>query len=209
MTTPLSTDADTVRMPLVEALTALRSVRRDDEIIIPTMGNAREWMKLGAPHALDFVLVPSAMGHGTSIGMGMALARPDRRVIVCMGDGSLLMNLGSLASIVAAAVSNLVVIVFDNGVYEVTGQQPTAGAEASRGGKPAVDFCGLARATGFGSVHRFSRADEWAASARRVLDSIGPTFIALDVEPVVGGVAPTSPGPAPARARAFMSALSH
>ena len=208
VTTPLGTNVGTERMPLVEALTALRGVRRDDEILIPTMGNAREWMKLGAPHPLDFVLVPSAMGHGTSIGMGMALARPDHRVIVCMGDGSMLMNLGSLASIVAAGASNLVVIVFDNGVYEVTGQQPTAGAEASRGGSPSVDFCGLARATGFQSVHRFSDVGEWAASARQVLDSKGPTFIALDVEPVVGGVAPTSPGPAQARARAFMSALS-
>ena len=192
-------DARASRMPLVGSLEVLRSVRRDDEIVIPTMGTAREWMKLGDPHPLDFVLVPSAMGHGTSIGLGMALARPDRRVIVCSGDGSLLMNLGSLASIVASGATNLVVLVFDNGVYEVTGAQPTAGA--------AVDFTAVARGCGFTSVHRFGAAAEWQANARRVLDAKGPTLVALDVEPVVGGTAPHSPGPNVARAAAFRKAL--
>lgn len=200
-------DAHAARIPLVRAVEVLRAERRDDEIVIPTMGSAREWMKLGPSHPLDFVLVPSAMGHGTSIGLGLALARPDRRVIVCSGDGSLLMSLGSLASIVAAGVPNLTVILFDNGVYEVTGQQPTAGAAAARPGVRAADFQAIARACGFDSVHHFNDAAAWSANARRTLDATGPTFIALDVEPVAGGTAPHSPGPAPARARAFMSAL--
>jgi sulfopyruvate decarboxylase subunit beta len=195
------------RMPLVGALEVLRRARRDDEIIIPTMGSAREWMQLGAPHALDFILVPSAMGHATSIGLGLALARPEKRVIVCSGDGSLLMNLGSLASIVAARVPNLVVLVFDNGVYEVTGQQATAASAGGRVGGRAADFCGIARASGFDSVHRFGTVESWAGHARQALDSIGPTFVALDVEAVAGGVAPSSPGPAPARAREFMAAV--
>ena len=194
-------------IPLVHALEVLRANRRDDEIVIPTMGSAREWMKLGDLHPLDFVLVPSAMGHGTSIGLGMALARPERRVITCMGDGSLLMNLGSLVSIVAARVPNLVVIVFDNGVYEVTGQQPTAGAAAGRMGARPADLAAIARACGFDSVFEFRDSAEWVANARHALDAPGPTFVALTVEPVAGGTAPHSPGPAPARARAFMAAL--
>jgi phosphonopyruvate decarboxylase len=196
-----------VRIDLVEALDVLRRVRRDDEVIIPTMGSAREWMKLGATHPLDFILVPSAMGHGTSIGLGLALARPEKRVIVCSGDGSLLMNLGSLTSIVAARATNLVVLVFDNGVYEVTGQQPTAAAASARDdGRPA-DFCGIARACGFDSVHAFTDAASWASEARRVLDAPGPTFVSLDVEPVAGGTAPHSPGPTVARARKLIAAL--
>jgi sulfopyruvate decarboxylase subunit beta len=193
---------------LVSALQSLRRVRRDDEVVITTMGSAREWMKLGPAHALDVILVPSAMGHGTSIGLGVALARPDVRVIVCSGDGSLLMNLGSLASIVAARAENLAVIVFDNGVYEVTGQQPTAGASRARSGGAAVDFTAVARACGFESTHRFSDDASWAQGARRALDSRGPTFIALDVAPVVGGTAPHSPGPTVARANAFRTALA-
>ena len=198
----------TSRIPLVAALETLRTIRRDDEVIIPTMGNAREWMKLGPSHSLDLVLVPSAMGHGTSIGLGIALAQPGRRVIACMGDGSMLMNLGSLATIVAAKATNLSVILFDNGVYEVTGQQPTAGSAEARGGKPGVDFGAVATACGFESVHRFSNAADWLSSARRAIDAIGPTFITLDVEPMEGGVAPTSPGPAQPRARALTAALT-
>src|SRR5690349_22859074 len=172
------------RIPLVASLEVLRGARRDDEVIIPTMGSAREWMNLGPRHALDFILVPSAMGHGTSIGLGLALARPDNRVIVCSGDGSLLMNLGSLASIVAARATNLAVVLFDNGVYEVTGQQPTAASSSARAGGAAMDFTAVARACGFDATHRFSHAASWAQRARDVLDSRGPTFVALDVAPV-------------------------
>jgi phosphonopyruvate decarboxylase len=193
-------------IPLVAALETRRAARRDDEVVITTMSTAREWMRLGEAHPLDIVLVPSSMGHGTSLGLGLALARPDRRIIVCTGDGSLLMNLGSLVSIVAAGVSNLVVILFDNGVYEVTGQQPTAGAARAGAGR-GVDYAGLARASGFDHVFACDDAAEWSANARRVLDAPGPTFVALAVAPVAGGTAPHSPGPAPERARRFMAAL--
>jgi len=207
MTTASSATPAVSRIPLISSLETLRGTPRDDEVIITTMGSAREWMALGDPHPLDLVLVPSAMGHGTSIGLGIALAQPTKRVIVCSGDGSLLMNLGSLASIVAARASNLVVIVFDNGVYEVTGQQPTAGAAASRPDGRAADFCGIARACGFDSVHAFSDAASWLHGARKALDTTGPTFISLNVEPVVGGTAPHSPGPTAVRAKQLMEAL--
>jgi sulfopyruvate decarboxylase subunit beta len=206
-TIPTGASADS-RIPLVAALKALRDVRRDEEVIITTMGSAREWMRFGEPHPLDIVLVPSSMGHGTSLGLGLALARPDRRVIVCSGDGSLLMNLGSLVSIVAAKAANLAVIVFDNGVYEVTGLQPTAGAARARDGGRGVDFGAIARASGFDRVFRSTDAAEWRANARLMLDEPGPTFIDLSIEPVVGGTAPHSPGHAPDRARRFMAALA-
>ena len=206
MTHVSTTTSAVSRIPLANSLETLRRVRRDDEIVITTMGSAREWMTLGERHSLDFILVPSAMGHGTSIGLGLALAQPNKRVIVCSGDGSLLMNLGSLSSIVAANVPNLVVIVFDNGVYEVTGQQPTAGA-GGRGGERGADFGGIARACGFDSVYKFSDAATWTSDARRALDANGPTFISLDVEPVMGGTAPHSPGPTAARSEQLMAAL--
>ena len=60
------------------------------------------------------------------------MAQPERRVIVCNGDGSMLMNLGSLVTIAAQAPRNLVVIVLDNGVYEVTGAQPVPGQDLAQ-----------------------------------------------------------------------------
>ena len=106
---------------------------RDDQLVITSMGVAREWMRL-EPHPGDFHFVPSSMGQATSLALGIALARSDRRVLVCVGDGAMLMNLGSLVSVTAAAPENLTILLFDNGVYEVTGGQATA-ASAGRAGK--------------------------------------------------------------------------
>jgi sulfopyruvate decarboxylase subunit beta len=194
------------RMDQPAALAVLHAVRRDEEVVVTTMGAAREWMALGS-HPLDLVYVPSSMGQATSLGLGIALARPDRRVIVCNGDGSMLMNLGSLVTITAAGPANLVVLLFDNGVYEVTGAQPTPGAPAARAGGDRVDFAALAGACGFLSLFHFSDDARWREEARAVLDSTGPTLVVLDVAPVPGAAGPRSPGPAAERARRFMAAL--
>jgi thiamine pyrophosphate-dependent acetolactate synthase large subunit-like protein len=187
------------RMPLPEALAAVRAARGDDDVVITTMGTAREWMAMGS-HPLDFVFVPGCMGHATSLGLGMALARPDRRVLVLNGDGSMLMNLGSLVSIAAEAPTNLAVMVFDNGVYEVTGAQPTPAGDR-------VDFPAVARACGIRAVFRCSRLNEWIEHLAGVLAAPGPTFIAVDVAPVPGARGPRSPGPAGPRAHLFAAAL--
>src|SRR4051812_19498780 len=90
------------RPSLEDALAALHQARTDQDVVVTTMAPARVWMRLGAGPR-DLVLVPSAMGHATSFGLGLALAQPSRRVVVCNGDGSMLMNLGALVSITAAA----------------------------------------------------------------------------------------------------------
>ncbi len=186
-------------MPLRAALEILRAERRADDVVITSMGSAREWMAMGPLDPLDFVYVPSAMGEAPSLGLGIALAQPRRRVIACTGDGSMLMNLGALVTIASEDARNLVVIVFDNGIYEVTGAQPVPG----RG----VDFAAVAVACGIRSVHRFSDLDAWAIGAAAALDSPGPTVIVLDVAPVPGAVGPKSPGATAVRGPAFAAAL--
>ena len=189
-------------MSALDALTLLHEHRDPRDVVITTMSPARDWMTL-AHHPLDLVFVPSAMGHATSIGLGIALAQPDRRVIVCNGDGSMLMNLGSLASIAEAAPANLVVLVFVNGVYEVTGSQRVP-AVGSRG----VDFAAIARACGMASTFTVSNIDEWRRDLDAVRGADGPTLVQLDVTPVAGKPGPRSPGPAGERARRFMDALA-
>src|SRR5262249_51518901 len=137
----------------------------------------------------------------TSLGLGLALAQPQRRVIVCNGDGSMLMNLGSLVSIAGARATNLTVIVFDNGVYEVTGAQPTPAPNA-------VDYAAIARGAGFASVHAFDDIDAWRDAAEHVLAESGPTFVWLRVAATPGIPGPRSPGPASVRARALREALA-
>lgn len=193
-------------MSLTAAVAVLHRVRRPDEVIITSMGNAREWLRL-PPHPLDFVLVPSAMGHATSLGLGLALARPTRRIVACIGDGSLLMNLGTLVTISAAAPPNLTVVLFDNGVYEITGAQPTPGATAGRAGAERVDYEGLARASGIRHVNHPATLREWERTSRDLLDQTGPSVIILEVAPVPGAKGPRSPGPTAERGPAFMRAL--
>ena len=194
------------RISLVDAVDVVRTTRRDDDVVITSMGVAREWMTR-SQHALDLVHVPSAMGHATSVGLGLAIARPDVRVIVCHGDGSMLMNLGSLVSITAAGPANLTVILFDNRVYEVTGAQPTPGSPPARADGGSVDFAAMAHACGFLSVHRFSELTAWRRSMPALLDAPGPRFVVLDIAPVPGALGPRSPGPGHERARRFMEAL--
>jgi sulfopyruvate decarboxylase subunit beta len=189
-------------MPMREAVAILRDARGPTDIVIPSMGSAREWMALGPVHDLDFILVPSAMGHATSVGLGLALAQPDRRVIVLSGDGSLLMNLGSLVTISAESPANLVIVVFVNRVYEVTGAQVTPGAK----GVP-VDYAAFARASGIKSAFRWSALDDWRSGVRSALGADGPTLVVVDVAPVPGAVGPRSPGPTGERVKRFRAAV--
>jgi sulfopyruvate decarboxylase subunit beta len=143
-----------------------------DEIVIPVYASAFDWLEL-APRALNYFAF-GAMGIASSHGLGFALGQPGRRVIVLDGDGSLLMNLGTLVTIGAAAPRNLFHFVCRNGTYEANGGHPIP--------NPAVDFGGLAAAAGYAQVHEFSALADFAARIREVLRQEGPVFATLHVE---------------------------
>ncbi len=193
-------------MTLVEALEALHAVRRH-ELVVTTMGNAREWQKLGKD-PLDLIYMPSSMGQATSFALGIAMAQPNRKVVVCNGDGSMLMNLGSLVTISAQAPANLTVVVFDNGAYEVTGGQPTAAAPVLRPSAAPVDFAAMARASGFTRTYSFDAVEPWRTALSEILRGPGPTFVQLRVEPMPDAGLPAFPGPAPERAQALRAELT-
>jgi sulfopyruvate decarboxylase subunit beta len=193
-------------MGLRDAVAVVRDARADRDVVVSSMGNAREWMAMGPLHERDFVFVPSAMGHATSLGLGLALAQPHRRIVVLMGDGSMLMNLGSLVTISSLAPANLVVVLYDNGAYEITGAQPTPGTPAARAHGDAVDFEAIARASGWKSVFHHSHIDAWRAGVAAALNARGPTLVVLDVAPEQQP-GPRSPGPTRDRAPRFMAAL--
>ena len=89
------------------------------------MSAARDWMQRST-HPLDFHYIPSTMGGAFSLGLGIALAQPQREVIVLNGDGCLLMNLGSLITSAVSGATNFTGIIIDNGNYETTGGQQLA-----------------------------------------------------------------------------------
>lgn len=171
-------DGDTTpRMTLTDALDVLHATR-GDAVVVTSMGSAREWTRRFEPHPLDFVHVPSSMGQTPAIGLGIALARSSIRVITCVGDGSLLMNLGCLTTIAAADPGNLVLIVFENGAYEVTGAQPTPAAQAAA----QIDYAKIASAAGFPVATSLGRLADWRAEAATLLRAKGPVCVNLKIE---------------------------
>ena len=182
-----------------EALSILKEHRRD-EVVIATMGASREWLKL-SQHPRDFIFVPSSMGQAPTLGLGLAIARPDLRVVVLNGDGCMLMNLGCLVTIAEQRPQNYSLIVFNNGVYEVTGAQPVAGAGQ-------VDFAAMARAAGIRQVSHIRDIASWKAVAPRILRGPGLEFAVIDVEPVTSGeISPKAPCPMSDQVARFKTAL--
>jgi len=170
-------------MTLGEALEVL-AAHRGQRIVITTMSPITPWHEL-SDTPLDFAYIPSAMGQAPALGLGLALAQPERGVIVVNGDGCMLMNLGSLVTI-AHHPANLYLLIIDNGHYEVTGGQPTAGAGHT-------DFAGLARAAGIRRVHSFDNVQTWRAGAAEALSGNGPVVIWLKVEAKMGQKTPSPP----------------
>ena len=187
------------RMPLGAALQVLAAVRQD-QVVITTMSAAREWMRL-SDHPLDFHYLPSTMGGGLSLGLGIALAKPQREVIVLNGDGSLLMNLGSLVTLAASKATNVTVMVIENGVYEVTGAQALVTTGSS------IELTSLAQATRFPSIAEFANLEDWRGGVASVLSQPGPRFVSLKVAPVREDYFLNVPSPMAERIPAFRAAL--
>lgn len=155
-----------------DACIAALARHRGDAVIVATYQAAFDLMRV-APHPLNYLSI-GAMGLASSHGLGLALGRPDRRVVVLDGDGSLLMNLGSLVTVAGAAPRNLVHLVCENGCYEANGSHPL----------PArPDFAALARAAGIADVSTFDDLSVFEAAVPGLMARPGPVFAALRVVP--------------------------
>ena len=151
------------------------------DIVVSTYTSAFEWLAI-RPHPLNYVSV-GAMGLASSHALGLALALPHRRIVVLDGDGSLLMNLGSLVTVAAAAPPNLVYFVSQNGSYEANGGHPIPGLAQ-------VDFAGMARSAGYRVTESYSQLEDFRQAMPRVLQAQGPVFVNLHLEP--GEVSPVA-----------------
>ncbi len=153
----------------------LLASHRKDEIVVSTMTGDREWSGCSRTSPLDFSVV-GAMGYASSVGLGLALAQPKRRVIVLDGDGSLLMNLGALVTIAEQSPPNLLHFVLENGLYEIAGRVPTPGCGR-------VSYAAMARAAGWKNVYEYDDLAQVADGLPRLLTEPGPTFAVLRVDP--------------------------
>ena len=151
----------------------------DDELVVTNIGAVRhEWQAL-RPHAGNFHL--QNLGLTSSMALGLALALPHRKVVAFDGDGSLLLNLGSLATIANQHPRNLIHIVFDNECYESSRGAPTATA----GG---ADLAAIARGAGIANVLTAMVTTEFETAFLRASKSDDLYFILAKVEPGAGDV---------------------
>lgn len=158
------------RRPFVAGLLA----DRGNLLVVTGLGSATYDVTACGDDPLNFYLW-SAMGSTAMVGLGLALARPDRRVAVITGDGDMLMGLGSLATIGVKQPGNLAIVVLDNRHYSATGMQPShTGA--------GIDLAGTAQACQFQQVERVSALDRAPAMRDLLHNGHGPIFIHAQVE---------------------------
>jgi phosphonopyruvate decarboxylase len=167
-----------------EVLRAIAAVR-GDAICVPTMTTLPAWRTI-APDDLSIGCV-GFMGGASSLGLGLALARPERRVLVFDGDGSLVMQLGTLPTIAGARARNLVHFVFKNGVYHTSGAQEIPGGLT-------VDFVTMARGAGYRAAYAIGDLDELRRRLPGLLREEGPILVEL-----MTGLADKTPMTAPGK----------
>lgn len=160
-----------------QALTLLVESLDKDSMIVSTTGKlSRELFELreslGQGHGNDFLTVGS-MGHSSSIALGIALEKPDRKIFCFDGDGAFIMHMGAISNIGALAPKNLVHVVFNNGAHESVGGQPTLGF--------GIDICAVAKACGYKETLTVSTPEEFSTLSNRINSLEGPVMIELRV----------------------------
>ena len=171
----------------------------DDFLIVAGIGNtARDIVNLCGDRVNYFALA-GAMGSATMIGMGLALAQPERRVLVVTGDGDLLMSMGSLATIARVNPRNLAMICVDNERYGATGYQESHSASGT-------DLAAIASGAGIRCVQCVRTLGDVDGAAAAIRAGAAATFVLVKVRPVDPPFTPRSLDPTLARIR-FREAL--
>ena len=161
--------------PLTRATaTRMLAERLTREVVVSNLGQASLDLQQIADRPLNCYTF-GAMGQCSSVALGIALARPDVRVICLDGDGSLLMNLGSLCTIANQAPRNYALIIWDNEVHQTTGGQPTATSARS-------SLAAIARGAGVDKAIEVRTEEELRRAYDRVLGEEGPLVVCVKVQ---------------------------
>jgi sulfopyruvate decarboxylase beta subunit len=160
-------------MKRFEAFEVITESLKGDELVISANGLISRELFSIKDSPCNFYMLGS-MGLASSIGFGLAFNLPNRKVIVIDGDGNILMNLGSLATIGHFAPNNLIHFVLDNEMHASTGGQPTV--------SNTVRLEDVARAAGFRAVRKVSSIESLRTVMSGVLSSEGPSFVLVKIE---------------------------
>ena len=172
-------------MKRIDCLEAIYDDLRDCAVVTIMGAVAAELYSLG--HRANFFYLEHAMGLASSVGLGIALSQPERRVVVIDGDGSVLMNLGGLTTLARYAPGNLTHIVFDNESLLSVGGFPTATSTGS-------DLTAIALGAGIGNAKTYTTLDGFSSAARSAVvsnelhslvakvEAVGPAGFHMDLE---------------------------
>jgi len=149
-------------------------IDRGDLVVVSGLGASTFDVAAAGDHPLNFYQW-GAMGGTAMIGLGLALARPDRRVAVLTGDGDMLMGIGSLATIGVKQPKNLAIVVLDNAHYGETGMQESHT-------KSGIDLPAMALACRFNHARNVSRIEEAAAVRALLHDGEGPILVSARIK---------------------------
>src|SRR5438876_7839287 len=157
-------------MRIAEALEAFRP-HRGDAIVVPGRGG-RYWVDQTTHPELDVPLGDPAMGGHAGFGLGLALARPERKVVLFDSEGDILMSLGMLVTIAEQAPANFYHFLLDNECYATTGGQPVPNANT-------VAYDLLAKGSGYPRAFAFTDLGEFQTALPGIMGAPGPVFVAL------------------------------
>jgi len=160
-------------MRSLEAVQILHA-RLGDALTVASLGTPSYLLHAAGDRDRTFYLW-AAMGMASSAGLGLAMARPDERVVVVDGDGAAVMNLGGMVTVAVRAPKNLVWVILENGVFLETGGQPIATHDSA-------DLVQIAKGCGIAQAARAETADQLAALLDRAFAEPGPTLIVARVE---------------------------
>jgi thiamine pyrophosphate-dependent acetolactate synthase large subunit-like protein len=153
------------------------AAHRGDAIVVPGRGG-RHWVRLTVRETLDVPLGDPAMGGHAGFALGLAIAQPNRRVVLFDSEGDILMSLGMLATIAEQAPPNFYHFLLDNECYATTGGQPVPNASN-------VAYDVVARGAGYARTIAFGQLMEFTAHLPEIFGQPGPVFVALKVLPEV------------------------
>jgi thiamine pyrophosphate-dependent acetolactate synthase large subunit-like protein len=153
---------------------------KHEEAVVGGIGNTNFDLWAAGHRPQNFYMLGS-MGLAFPIALGVALAQPDRRVFALEGDGSLLMQLGALSTIAMLKPKNLIMIVMDNGIYQITGAQPTPAALVA-------DIVAIAAGSGLANSTWAADEEDFERLVDEAMSAVEPSLIAvrIDDKPGVG-----------------------
>ena len=150
---------------------------RDQSIVIVTETAGKHWKGVSTNENRDLNLT-SAMGQTTSAAFGLALSQPNEKVVLFDSEGSLLMNMGILATIADKKPKNFFHFLMDNECYATTGGQPVPNSQE-------INYAGVAKEAGYEAAYSFDDLEDFATNVGKIMGEAGPVFVSIKIVPEV------------------------